>query len=120
MASVSTSCSHYLLSAISSQLYTQAREVCHAHVVNHFRPEYSSSPVKQAIARQRLLPFWAFFEQDKGSPKGGLFLHWLFTSIMILGAPVGPEGYGFIVGLYTYGQIVVISEYLAATLVSLR
>lgn len=30
---------------------------------------------------------------------------------MILAAPVGPDGYGFIVGLYTYGQIVVVSEY---------
>lgn len=72
--------------------------------------------MKQAIARQRLIPFYQYLEKDplgapNGSPKGGLALHWVATAIMILATPAASDGYAFVVGLYTWGQTIVVGKF---------
>ena len=66
--------------------------------------------VKQAIAVQRILPFWKFFSKDIDTPKGALALHWVSSVILILACPTTADGYGFAVGLFTYGHIIIGSE----------
>ena len=65
--------------------------------------------VKQAIASQRFIPFWKFLQKDINSPKGALVLHWLTTVITISVIPNNADGYNFIVGLFTYGHLMVTS-----------
>lgn len=66
--------------------------------------------VKQAIAVQRILPFWKFFSKDIDTPKGALTLHWVSSLILILVCPTTADGYNFAVGLFTYGHIIVGSK----------
>lgn len=66
--------------------------------------------MKQAIAVQRILPFYKFFQRDIDTPKGALVLHWVSSAILILVCPTSADGYNFAVGLFTYGHIIVGSE----------
>ncbi|KAF2719260.1 hypothetical protein K431DRAFT_314229 [Polychaeton citri CBS 116435] len=66
---------------------------------------YTSAKVKQAIARQRILPFWQFFQGDKHTPKGGLFLHFFINVIWIASLPMNTDGYSFVIGISTWGRI---------------
>ena len=66
--------------------------------------------VKQAIAVQRILPFYKFFQKDINTPKGALALHWVSSAILILTCPTTADGYTFAVGLFTYGHIIVGSK----------
>ncbi|OCL12989.1 amino acid transporter [Glonium stellatum] len=68
---------------------------------------FTSSKVKQAIASQRFIPFWKFLQKDINSPKGALVLHWLTTVVTIIVIPNNADGYNFIVGLFTYGHLMV-------------
>jgi amino acid transporter len=71
---------------------------------------FTSSKVKQCIARQRIIPFYNFFGDDDrqfGTPRGALMLHWFFTFIPILAMPNTTDGYSFIIGMFTYGHLVV-------------
>jgi hypothetical protein len=68
------------------------------------------SLVKQAIAAQRIIPFYRFFQKDHATPKGALILHWVTTVIFITACPTTSDGYNFAVGLYTYGHIIMSSE----------
>ncbi|KAH7350518.1 amino acid permease-domain-containing protein [Rhexocercosporidium sp. MPI-PUGE-AT-0058] len=68
---------------------------------------FTSSKVKQAIAVQRILPFYKFFQKDVDTPKGALMLHWVSSSIPILICPATADGYSFAVGLFTYEHIIV-------------
>ncbi|KAE9379783.1 hypothetical protein N431DRAFT_527234 [Stipitochalara longipes BDJ] len=68
---------------------------------------FTSSKVKQAIAVQRILPFWKFFSKDIDTPKGALVLHWVSSAILILVCPTTADGYSFAVGLFTYGHIII-------------
>ena len=70
---------------------------------------YTSSKVKQAIALHHFLPFSGFFAKDDHfmTPGGALLLHWICSSIVIIAMPNSTEGYGFIVSLFTYGQLLV-------------
>jgi amino acid transporter len=70
---------------------------------------FTSSKVKQCIARQRIIPFYNFFgDNDKqfGTPRGALILHWIFTMILILAMPNTTDGYSFIIGTFTYGHLI--------------
>ncbi|KAL6252611.1 hypothetical protein RBB50_000330 [Rhinocladiella similis] len=68
---------------------------------------FTSSKVKQAIAVQRIIPFYKFFQKDINTPKGALVLHWLSSTLLIICCPVSADGYTFAVGLFTYGHIIV-------------
>ncbi|KAK5277398.1 hypothetical protein LTR40_010446, partial [Exophiala xenobiotica] len=68
---------------------------------------FTSSKVKQAIAVQRIIPFYKFFQKDINTPKGALVLHWLSSTLLIIFCPVSADGYTFAVGLFTYGHIII-------------
>ncbi|KFY10415.1 hypothetical protein V491_07659 [Pseudogymnoascus sp. VKM F-3775] len=71
---------------------------------------YTSSKVKQQIARQCVIPFSKFFARDDvqfGSPIGALILHWIFSIIWISATPNTSDGYGFVIGVFMYGQLIV-------------
>jgi hypothetical protein len=68
-------------------------------------------PVKQAIAVQRILPFYKFFQKDINTPKGALVLHWVSSVLLILICPTSADGYSFAVGLFTYAHIIVGSKW---------
>jgi hypothetical protein len=61
--------------------------------------------VKQAIAWQRIIPFYKFFgKQDRqfDSPGGALFLHWIFTVVRATMLPRNSKGGLFNGYIYTY------------------
>jgi len=70
----------------------------------------NNAEVKQAIAVQRVLPFYKFFQKDIDTPKGALMLHWVSSVILIFICPTTADGYSFAVGLFTYGHIIVTSK----------
>lgn len=41
------------------------------------------------------------------TPGGALILHWVMAAVWIIGTPNTSNGYGFIIGLFIYGQLVV-------------
>jgi len=68
---------------------------------------YTSSKVKQQIARQCVIPFSKFFGGEDTrfeTPMGALILHWVFGAIWVITTPNTPDGYGFIIGIFIYGQ----------------
>jgi len=67
---------------------------------------YTNSKVKQAIAVQRILPFWQFFEKDAENPRGALVLSWIATTIFILACPTSADGYSFAIGIYEYSRVI--------------
>lgn len=71
---------------------------------------FTSSKVKQTIARQRIIPFHQFFARDDvhfATPGGALILHWVCSFILILAMPNTTDGYGFIIGIFTYGHLLI-------------
>ncbi|KAF8535501.1 amino acid permease-domain-containing protein [Trichophaea hybrida] len=71
---------------------------------------YTSSKVKQQIARQHIIPFYRFFSANDpqfGTPAGALFLHWIFSVILIGITPNSSDGYGFVIGLFTYSHLMI-------------
>lgn len=67
--------------------------------------------MKRVVARQRFIPFWRFLEKDEKTPKGGLLLHWFFAVVFILATPVNSNGYNFVLGMDTYGQLIIVGQY---------
>jgi hypothetical protein len=66
--------------------------------------------VKQQIARQCIIPFYKFFGRDAPhfkTPDGALILHWVFAVLWLIATPNTSDGYGFLIGLFIYGQLVV-------------
>lgn len=66
--------------------------------------------VKQQIARQCIIPFYKFFSRDDkqfGTPAGALILHWIFAAAWLIATPNTSDGYGFIIGNFIYGQLVI-------------
>jgi hypothetical protein len=57
------------------------------------------------------LPFYKFFEKDSETPKGALILHFVTTLVYIVVAPVSSDGYTFTIGIYTYGYLIIGSEW---------
>lgn len=73
---------------------------------------YADSRVKQEIAKQRILPFSAFWASVSpyGTPVGALVLHWIFTAIIIVATPnytAGDEAYNLVSILFTYGHTLI-------------
>lgn len=69
---------------------------------------FTASKVKQAIAIQRIIPFYRFLQKDDqqfNTPVGGIVLHWVFSLIIIVCTPNNADGYGFMISLFTYGHI---------------
>jgi hypothetical protein len=66
--------------------------------------------VKQAIALQRIIPFYHFFASG-GKPidnlGGSLMLHWIFSVIALAVVPINTDARQFAVGIYSYGYQVV-------------
>ncbi|CAZ86234.1 unnamed protein product [Tuber melanosporum] len=70
---------------------------------------YANARVKQEIAKQRILPFSAFWASTSpyGTPVGALILHWIFTVIVIVAVPnygAQDEAYNLVSVLFTYGH----------------
>jgi hypothetical protein len=68
------------------------------------------STVKQQIARQHIIPFYRFFSANDpqfGTPAGALLLHWIFSVILIGITPNSSDGYGFVIGLFTYSHLMI-------------
>jgi hypothetical protein len=96
--------------------------------------------VKQEIAKENILPpfpyrlFWAKgynFQRDQSAeltPVPALFLHWLFTTVLIIAALVGirssenagRDAYFFVVSVYAYVLDVVIFAWIALGVLYLR
>jgi amino acid transporter len=70
---------------------------------------FTSAKVKQSIARQRIIPFHKFFAADGyfATPGGALILHWACSFILIIAMPNTTDGYGFIIGIFTYGHLLI-------------
>ena len=70
--------------------------------------------MKQAIAWQRIIPFYNFFgRQDPqfDSPGGGLLLHWMFTVLTLIIFNSNSDARSFYSGIYSYGYAVIGREY---------
>ncbi|KAI9709140.1 MAG: hypothetical protein M1820_003587 [Bogoriella megaspora] len=62
--------------------------------------------IKQAIAWQRIIPFYRFFgyqDPHLESPGGALFLHWLVTVIELLAVNLNTDQRPFFTGIFSYG-----------------
>lgn len=59
--------------------------------------------VKQELAKEGILPFSRFFASDWpfSAPSGAIFLHWLFTVVLILGLNI-QETYTFVTNIFIY------------------
>ncbi|KAG8161989.1 hypothetical protein KVR01_007754 [Diaporthe batatas] len=82
--------------------------ICLSILGNIFSQTYCNSRVKQELAKEGALPFWRFFASDWpiNTPTGGIFLHWLFSVVLIVG-PRTSDAYPFITNLGTYTQSIV-------------
>lgn len=70
----------------------------------------NNDQVKQAIAWQRIIPFYNFFgRQDPqfDSPGGGLVLHWIFTVLSLVIFNSKSDARSFYSGIYSYGYAVI-------------
>ena len=69
--------------------------------------------VKQAIAKQRIIPFYKFFAVG-GKPiddlGGALMLHWIFSVIALVVVPTNTDTRIFVAGIYSYGYQLVNRE----------
>jgi hypothetical protein len=66
----------------------------------------SQAAVRQAIAWQRIVPFYKFIgRQDRqfDSPGGALLMHWVFTVLQIATLPRDSSAANFWAYLFTYG-----------------
>jgi len=41
------------------------------------------------------------------TPAGAIILHWVFAVVWIIATPNTSDGYGFVIGLFIYGQLIV-------------
>ncbi|KAL9592481.1 MAG: hypothetical protein Q9179_006677 [Wetmoreana sp. 5 TL-2023] len=105
---------------------------------------FTASRVKQEIAKEGVLPFFRFFasstitpwarlrqhfkpssESDyepEQSPSAALFLHWIFTMVMIAAtAPTKPDiAYTVLVSLYSYTVVMLLGFFVSGGLLYLR
>lgn len=83
--------------------------ICLSAFGNLIATVFTVSKVKQMIAVQNYLPFSRFFSRGSPfqTPEGGLALHWICSVIVVLATPNTSDGYGFILGLLTYGQLII-------------
>lgn len=70
---------------------------------NIFAQSFAMPRVKQELAKEGILPFSRFFASDWpfNAPSGAIFLHWLFSVILIVGLNL-PELYTFVTNIFVY------------------
>jgi hypothetical protein len=76
--------------------------------------------VKQEIARLGILPFSEFWAKSTryGTPGPALFLHWIFSTILIIICPLdSPNGYLVISTLFNYCRTLVGGEQCQTTII---
>lgn len=70
---------------------------------NVFAQSFAMPRVKQELAKEGVLPWSRFWASDWpfNAPTGAIFLHWLFTSALILGSHTS-DVYGFVTNVFIY------------------
>lgn len=68
---------------------------------------YTYSRVKQSMAIQNFLPFSNLLKRNKDHPIGGIVVHWIVTVATIIALPNDADGYGFVVGMFSYGHTII-------------
>ncbi|KAI4196732.1 MAG: hypothetical protein LQ350_006378 [Teloschistes chrysophthalmus] len=104
---------------------------------------FTASRVKQEIAKEGVIPFSLFFassnttpwarlrrrfwpsqskEQDEESPSAALFLHWIFSMVMIgATSPTAPAtAYTILISLYSYSVVTLLGFFVSGGLLYLR
>ncbi|KAL8661586.1 MAG: hypothetical protein Q9202_005472 [Teloschistes flavicans] len=104
---------------------------------------FTASRVKQEVAKEGVIPFSLFFasssitpwarlrrrfwpsqskEQDEESPSAALFLHWIFSMVMIAAtSPTAPAtAYTILVSLYSWTVITLFGFFVSGGLIYLR
>ncbi|KAF3941166.1 hypothetical protein ABW19_dt0207065 [Dactylella cylindrospora] len=71
---------------------------------NVFAASFALSRAKQELGKEGILPWSRFWASDwpRQAPSGGLFLHWIFTSIWVLALGRYESGYTFLNTYATY------------------
>ncbi|KAK4135481.1 amino acid transporter [Trichocladium antarcticum] len=70
---------------------------------NVFAQSFAMPRVKQELAKEGVLPFSRFWASDWpfNAPTGAIFLHWIFTSALILGSQTS-DVYTFVTNVFIY------------------
>jgi phosphatidylinositol 4-kinase B len=70
---------------------------------NVFAQSFAMPRVKQELAKEGVLPLSRFWASDWpfNAPSGAIFLHWIFTSALILGSQT-PDVYVFVTNVFIY------------------
>ena len=70
---------------------------------NVFAQTFAMPRVKQELAKEGILPFSRFWASDWpfNAPTGAIFLHWLFTTALILGSQTS-DVYTFVTNVFVY------------------
>jgi hypothetical protein len=68
-----------------------------------FAQSFAMPRVKQELAKEGVLPLSRFWASDWpfNAPTGAIFLHWIFTSALILGSQTS-DGYVFVTNVFIY------------------
>ncbi|KAF3094767.1 hypothetical protein TWF103_010475 [Orbilia oligospora] len=76
---------------------------------NVFAASFAFSRAKQELAKEGVLPWSKFFASDwpRQAPTGGLFLHWIFTSLWVLALGRSESGYTFLNTFATYSRTLI-------------
>ncbi|KAK6361809.1 hypothetical protein TWF730_005524 [Orbilia blumenaviensis] len=76
---------------------------------NVFAASFAFSRAKQELAKEGVLPWSKFFASDwpRQAPSGGLFLHWIFTSLWVLALGRSESGYTFLNTFATYSRTLI-------------
>ncbi|KAK6340905.1 hypothetical protein TWF696_009218 [Orbilia brochopaga] len=71
---------------------------------NVFAASFALSRAKQELGKEGILPWSKFWASDwpRQAPSGGLFLHWIFTSLWVLALGRYESGYTFLNTFATY------------------
>jgi phosphatidylinositol 4-kinase len=72
---------------------------------NVFAQSFAMPRVKQELAKEGVLPWSRFWASDWpfNAPSGAIFLHWIFTSALILGSDTS-DVYTFVTNVFTYSS----------------
>ncbi|KAF1998128.1 amino acid transporter [Amniculicola lignicola CBS 123094] len=79
--------------------------LCMSAAGNVMSATYTNTRVKQEIGREGIIPWPEFWSRSThmGTPGPSLLLHWIFSTILIIAAPLDdPNGYLIISTLYHY------------------
>jgi hypothetical protein len=70
---------------------------------NAFAQSFAMPRVKQELSKEGVLPWSRFWASDWpfNAPSGAIFLHWIFTTIFILGSNT-ENVYGFVTNVFIY------------------